>query len=62
MGFIPKSRFMEQEGTSIQDTIRLAMIYASEYWDELVGQMRVMSSPVDRPGPRSNVVLETGYD
>ena len=47
--FIPRSLFLEREGIPLGKVISTGIAWYADQWDQLVGYMRSMSAPVDRP-------------
>lgn len=48
-GFIPRIPFLEREGIPIARVISTGIAWYADQWDQLVGYMRSISAPVDRP-------------
>ena len=47
--FIPPFPFLEREGIPLAKVISFVVAWYASQWDQLVGNMRSMSAPVDRP-------------
>ncbi|MCY4438253.1 MAG: tetratricopeptide repeat protein [Chloroflexi bacterium] len=48
-GIMPSSFILEQEGFTLEQVISPMIAWYADQWDQLVGNMRSTSAPVDRP-------------